>query len=330
MKNPRSLARKTILRSRIELKWMFDKAALPLSDQHKQLYKLIHVLCDRELGRFPNLVHCRDFNDRIQWLKLFDQDREIVRCSDKLAVRERVKEKLGYEYLAKVYQADSQFSEIRFSDLPEKFVIKTNHDSGTVQVVRDKSCLDIEVARSRFDQALQRAYGWSNGEWAYAYVKPKVFAEEFLGDPSSSVTPPDYKFHCCNGKVKWLQYIYDRGSATKECIVNADGVVTSIHFDQNMIYSEEFRRPANWLELCRIAEALASGFKYARIDLFNLPGGRIVCGEMTFYPLMGCYTTEGQRILGQLLDFDRSTFKPFLIPTLEAEQSRYSLYSEGL
>jgi hypothetical protein len=324
------LAQKNISRALIELKWMRDKAALPLSSEHKQIYKLIHILCERELGSSPCLVNCRDFNDRIQWLKLFDQDREIVRCSDKLGVRERVRERLGDEYLTKVYQVASQFGEIKLRDLPEQFVIKANHNSGTVQVVHDRSCLDLEAARSRFDQALRRAYGWSNGEWAYAYVKPMLFVEEFLGNPSTMAPPPDYKFHCCNGKVKWLQYIYDRGNKTKECIVDSDGVATGIHFDQNMIHSEEFQRPTNWIELCNTAETLAKGFKYARVDLFNLASRRIICGEITFYPLMGCYTTKGQRILGQLLDFDRTTFKPFLIPTLEAEQSRFSLYSEGL
>jgi hypothetical protein len=283
----------------------------------------------RELGSYPHLVRCRDFNDRIQWLKLFDQDREIVRCSDKLGVRERVKEKLGDEYITRIYQVANHFDELSFEDLPCQFVIKTNHDSGTVLVVRDKTKLDYEAAKSRFDQALRRAYGWSNGEWAYAYVKPKVFIEEFLGSPEIVKQPPDYKFHCCEGRVRWLQYIYDRGVGTKECIVRPDGSVTDLHFDQNMIHSEEFDIPANWNDLCKAAERLAAGFKYARVDMYNI-GKRIVCGEVTFNPLMGCYKTDGQRVLGQLLDFDRTTFKPFLIPTLEAEQSRFNLYSEGL
>jgi hypothetical protein len=96
-----------------------------------------------------------------------------------------------------------------------------------------------------------------------------------------------------------------------------------------MIHSEDFEMPANWKDLCKAAERLAAGFKYARVDLYNL-SERVVCGEITFYPLMGCYKTDGQRVLGQLLDFDRTTFKPLLIPALEAEQSRFSLYSEGL
>ena len=51
---------------------------------------------------------------------------------------------------------------------------------------------------------------------------------------------------------------------------------------------------------------------------------------MTFWPMAGHYKGGGQKAIGQLLDFDRTTFKPFLIPTLEAEKSRFSLYSEGL
>ena len=134
--------------SKIIAKWSVDFMRLPLQASHFEMYFIIHRLCFRELGRFPCLVKCQDFNDRIQWLKLFDQDREIIRCSDKLGVRERVKERLGESYLAKVYQVAHRFSEIRFENLPSQFVIKTNHDSGTVLVVRDKSKLGYEAAKN--------------------------------------------------------------------------------------------------------------------------------------------------------------------------------------
>ena len=78
------------------------------------------------------------------------------------------------------------------------------------------------------------------------------------------------------------------------------------------------------------AETLALGFKFVRVDMYLLNQDRIVIGEMTFWPMAGHYKGSGQKALGHLLDFDRTTFKPFLIPTLEAEQSRFSLYSEGL
>lgn len=308
-------------------KWLNDKKSLPLRQSHKHLYTLIHLLCKRELGRFPDLVNCRDFNDRIQWLKLFDQDREIVRCSDKLGVRERVKESLGEEYLAKAYQVADAFSEIRFEDLPSQFVIKTNHDSGTVLVVRDKSKLDYEAAKSRFDQALRRAYGWRNGEWAYAYVKPRVFVEEYLDDSSGS--PPDYKFYVVEGTARFCHYIYNRHESAKEQVIDIDGNDMRLELYPAFSYGNGFEKPRQWGSMIAAAEALGRGFKCVRVDLY-LINGRILVGEMTFWPMAGHYKGRGQKAIGQLLDFDRATFKPFLIPTLEAEQSRFSLYSEGL
>lgn len=327
MNHFRERIRAQVHTSRLFLKWLLDRRKLPLKSSHRELYMIIHLLCSQELGRFPDLVNCRDFNDRIQWLKLFDQDREIVRCSDKLGVRERVKERLGEEYLAKVYQVADYFSEIRFEHLPSQFVIKTNHDSGTVLVVRDKSKLDYETARRRFDQALRRAYGWANGEWAYAYVKPKVFVEEYLQDSAGS--PPDYKFYVVEGTAKFCHYIYNRHKSAKEQVIGIDGDDLRLELYPSFSYGNDFKKPCQWESMILTAETVGRGFKCVRVDLY-LIGDRILVGEMTFWPMAGHYTGIGQKALGQMLDFDRTTFKPFLIPVLEAEQSRFSLYAEGL
>lgn len=318
---------KRIVEAKIRAKWIADSRVLPLQAEHYQLYLTLHLLCLRELGSFPSLSNCRDFNDRIQWLKLFDQDREVVRCSDKLGVRERIGERLGGNSLAKVFQVASQFSHINFDDLPDRFVIKANHDSGTVQVVRDKSLLDLEAAEARFDRALRRAYGWSNGEWAYAYVKPKIFVEEYLEDPVGS--PADYKFYVVEGSVRFCHFIYDRHVQAKEQVIDLDGTDMGLELYPSFPYGSAFSKPLQWLEMIAAAEAVGRGFKCVRVDLY-LVGDRIIVGEMTFWPMAGHYKGSGQKVLGQLLDFDRTTFKPFLIPTLEAEQSRFSLYSEGL
>lgn len=311
----------------IHAKWQHDKWKLPLKSSHKQLYWQIHRLFARELRRFPDLANCRDFNDRIQWLKLFDQDREIVRCCDKLGVRDRVRECLGDGYITEAYQVASQFSEIRLVDLPAQFVIKANHDSGTVQVVSDKSSLDLEAAEARFNQALLRAHGWCYGEWAYAYVKPKIFVEEYLVDPSGS--PPDYKFYVVEGSVRFCHYIYDRHVQAKEQVIDLHGTDMKLELYSSFIYGSAFKKPQQWTEMIAVAEAVGNGFKCVRVDIY-LVNDRIIVGEMTFWPMAGLYKGSGQKALGQLLDFDRTTFKPYLIPTLEAEQSRYSLYSEGL
>ena len=261
-----------------------------------------------ELGEFPNLVNPQDFNDRIQWLKLFDQTKEHVRCSDKIRVRDYVRERVGEDYLVKLYQVCERFDEIDFERLPRSFVIKTNHDSGTVILVRDKTRLDRDQARARVEKSLRRVYGWENGEWAYGFIKSRILVEEFLL-PENPTPPPDFKFYVVDGKVKFMRFISGRGSETKEQAVSPEGVDLKAHFNPNFLSSSSFTKPECWDEMKNVAERLGKNFKFVRVDLFEAKD-RIYAGELTFWPMFGCYKGEGQKKLGPLLDFDRTTFKP--------------------
>jgi hypothetical protein len=294
--------------ARLHAKWLYDRFRLPLLSEHYPLYRIIHQHYHKELGCFPNLVNCRDYNDKIQWLKLFDQDEAEVRCSDKLLVREHVRERVGERYLVPIYQVADRYAGIDFSKLPNSFVIKTNHDSGTVMLVRDKGKLDHNQATLRIDASLQRIYGWQNGEWGYAGIKPKVFVEQFI-DPENLSAPPDYKFHCVDGRVKLLQFIYDRGMDPKEQMIDRDGQEAGFVFSHRFKQGNQFEKPACWSEMVAVAEAIAKGFKYVRVDLYH-SSGRIYAGEMTFWPLAGCYHGDGQKRIGAYLDFDRRTVKP--------------------
>lgn len=295
----------------IKLKWLHDRRHLPLTPEHWELYDIIHRFCWRELGEFPNLINCRDFNDRMQWLKLFDQSKDIVRCSNKLLVRDYVRGRIGDKYLVKLYQAHDHFSEIDFNALPNKFVIKANNDSGTVILVRDKSKLDHHDAAARIEAALKSHYGWRNGEWAYSFIEPKVLVEELLEADGES-PPPDYKFHCSEGTVKTCRFTSGRGSsAKKEQNVDAEGNDLAIQVNPHFKVGSDFKKPALWSEMLQVAQELSRGHKFVRIDLF-CTNDRVYAGEMTFWPGAGTYDSLGQRELGKYLDFDRSTYKPLL------------------
>ena len=294
---------------RLRTKWICDRFNLPLRRQHGHLYRTLHEYYYKEMGRFPNLVACRDYNEKIQWLKLFDQDERTVLCSDKLGVREHIKERAGEKYMVRLYQVCNKYEEIDFDKLPDSFVIKANHDSGTVILVREKSRLDHGKTQRRIDAALRRVYGREKGEWAYALIQPKVLVEEFI-DPASAKPPADYKFHCVDGTVRVLQYIYDRGFDTKEQMIKPDGNPAGYIFDHRFAPGDSFRKPDCWDEMISVAEALAQGFKYVRVDLYLSAEGKSYAGEMTFWPMAGCYHGDGQKHIGKLLDFDRSTVKP--------------------
>ena len=191
----RRLPGQCVLEARIRIKWCSDKQHLPLMRDHYELYAICHRLFWNELHDFPDLVNPRDFNDRIQWLKLFDQTDEHLRCSDKIRVRDYVRERVGDEHLTQIYQVAGNFEALDFDALPRGFVIKANNDSGTVIIVRDKSKLDKNAANRRIQAALTSVYGWENGEWAYAFIRPKVFVEELL-NAAAGKPPADFRFHC--------------------------------------------------------------------------------------------------------------------------------------
>jgi hypothetical protein len=306
--HPSATFRKVKAKTVISLKWLHDKRHLPLTPEHWVLYHIIHRNYWQELGRFPDLINCRDFNDKIQWLKLFDQSEEIVRCADKILVRDHIRERVGDQYLVKLFQVHNHFCEIDFDALPNEFVIKTNNDSGTVILVRDKSKLDHQAAAKRVEAALEGCWGWGGGEWQYSYIKPKVLVEELL-EPHNQNPPPDYKFYCIDGVVKFCHYIYDRGPDAKEQTIDAEGNDLATELYPHFKLGTDFRKPALWSEMVRVAQELGRGFKCVRVDLY-CTGDRIYAGEMTFTPMAGVYKGKGQKRLGKLLDFERSTYKP--------------------
>jgi hypothetical protein len=304
---PTEALRRTLLKVLVAGKWMRDKAHLPLTEEHWDVYKGIHQASWVRLQQMPRLHDCRDYNDRIQWLKLFDQREEAVRCADKLGVRDYIRERGGQGYLTQVYQSGRTFEEIDFAALPNAFALKATHDSGSAMLVRDKSSIDLSAAAEHFARSLGRVYAQFEGEWAYAFVPPRIMVEELIS-PESPTPPSDYRFHCVNGEVRWVQNDIPFQPKMKEVIVDPEGRPMHVHFSSHKIYSDEFTRPAPWEEMSELARTLSAGWKYVRVDMF-VSRGRIYAGEITFFPYSGFYKGDGQRVLGQLLDFDRSTFE---------------------
>ena len=291
----------------IEKKWAKDCEHLPLTQNHKELYIIIHQHTARKLLKFPDLVNCKDFNDKIQWLKLFDQDVVQIQCSDKLKVRDYIEEKVGAKYLVPMYQAVESFDQIDFEKLPHSFVMKTNHDSGTVVLVKDKNKFDKLKSEKGLEASLKRKFGWSVGEWAYSFVPPRIIVEHYI-EPESNTPPADYKFYCINGEVKFCHYIYDRGNNSKEQLLTPDGIDLKTPLHEKFELGTGFIKPSNWSEMLEVAKKLSTEFKCVRVDLFSSQNN-IYVGEMTFWPMAGTYRGNGQKFFGKFLDFERSTFK---------------------
>lgn len=254
------------------------------------LIDMINELCLERLGRKPDLENPTGFNDLVQWLKLYDQRKEHIAACDKWAVRKMVPEENRIP--AKLGVAPKW--------LP--CVMKCTHDCGSIQFVNKPN--NLAKAHMALKASLRRPYGVEKGEWAYKFIRPRVITEKLL---ERRIT--DYKFHCSHGRVRWVQVIAERHhkEGPRETILSPEGKVLQLHMDQNMRHVPEDVFPGEeaWGELTRLARKLAEPWRYVRVDLY-WSQRRAWFGELTFWPLAGCYTTADEPTFGQMLELDLS------------------------
>jgi hypothetical protein len=297
----------------IRLKWWQDRRRLPLTPAQFEQYVNIHQAFWRALFRFPNLVAPQSRNDIIQWMKLFDYRPESIACCDKIGMREIVRERVGERYLVELYQVHDHFDQIDFDALPRAFVIKTNHNSGPVFLVPDITRLDRVLVGRRIERMLRQVYGWEKGEWAYAYITPKVLVEEHLA-PDSEAPPADYKFHCDGGRVRWCAYFTDRHAEAKVQHVTRDGIpIAGGEAGQTYGAATTFVKPAVWDEMVTVAERLAEGFQLLRVDLYCIDE-RICVGELTLWPGSGLARGSAFNAPGNFGEINFTRYRPVILP----------------
>lgn len=238
-------------------------------------------------GRRLNLKNPTGFNEKINWLKLHDKHQEYNKLADKYAVREHINEALGEGHLFPVLGKWESFAEIDFESLPNEFVLKCNHDSGSVRVIRDKSSLGDNDKRSLqkfYTKRLNRNFYYAGREYCYKDIgKRYIIAEQLMedkGNPGKSIE--DYKFYCFNGKPKIMLVVTDRENDCRFDFFDMDFK----HLDIIRRYpnaDKHIEKPLLFEEMKQIAMDLSQGMSCVRIDLYQL-NGNIYFGEYTFFP----------------------------------------------
>lgn len=230
-----------------------------------------------------NWKHPTTYNEKLQWMKVYDHNPLYHRLVDKYDVREYVSEKIGEEHLIPLFGVWDKFDDINFDELPNEFVMKCTHDSGSVYICRDKAAIDKKKLKKQFADAQRRSQYRAGREWAYKGLKPKIIAEKFMVD-DSCIGLKDYKFFCFDGEVKTLFVATDRGVEGED--VKFDFFDTEYnhlpvrhgHKNANILPS----CPENFEQMKKIASELSKGLRHVRVDLYNI-NGKIYFGEMTFY-----------------------------------------------
>lgn len=240
--------------------------------------KLLEKMYSKLVGGTINWEHPIKYSEKMQWKKLYSIDPIETLLSDKFAVREWIKNKIGEEYLIPLYGVWDKFDDIDFDTLPNQFVLKTNHGSATNYIVKNKSLLNIKQARKDFNKWLKTDYGWKSLELQYSKIERKIIAEELLQFKGGI---EDYKFLCFNGEIYYIWIDTDRFSNHKRNIYDLDWNIQP--WNQKDYGNIEFDvpKPKNFDKMIEIVQTLCSGFSHVRVDLYNIDG-RIYFGEMTF------------------------------------------------
>lgn len=220
------------------------------------------------------------YTEKMQWEKLYDKNPLKVQLADKYLVRNWVGDKIGNEYLIPILGVWDNFNQIDFSSLPDKFVLKTNHGSGTNMVVKDKNELNKRRAARTFDDWLNTDYAYCSGfEMHYSEIKPMIIAEQYIEDKLGELQ--DYKFLCFDGKPYYCWVDKGRYSNHTRNVYDLNWNLQPWNQASYGIYKNPIERPINFGKMVELATILAQGFSHVRVDFYNIEG-TIYFGEMTF------------------------------------------------
>ena len=163
----------------------------------------LKCLYKKHLHKKLNLRYPTSFNEKLQWLKLYDRNPLYTQMADKAEMKQYVSQIIGDEHIIKTLGVYNSVEEVPFESLPDKFVIKCTHDSGSTYICKDKDTFDFQKAKDELSIRLKKNYYWEGREWPYKNIPHRIIADELLDDGSGHELN-DYKFWCFNGKPTYM------------------------------------------------------------------------------------------------------------------------------
>lgn len=228
-----------------------------------------------------NLKNPKSFNEKLQWLKIHNRKDIYTMMVDKYAVKNYVAGIIGTEYIIPTIGVWDKFEDIDFEGLPEKFVLKCNHDSGSVIVCKDKSKFDYQKAKNVLTEGLKRNGYYAGREWPYKNVKARILAEEFVEDRENECLPV-YKIFCFNGQPRIIQTIQN-DKQPNESVDYFDIEWNLLPIRQDYPNSKKpFSKPERLEEMLNFAKKLSENESFIRVD-FYVANEKIYFSEFTFF-----------------------------------------------
>lgn len=270
-----------------------------LSDKSyiKKLYK-------KRLGKTINLSNPKTFCEKQNWLKLYDRKPIYTVMADKYLAREFVAERIGEEYLVPLLGVWDSADDIDFSLLPDKFVLKCNHNSD-VTICTDKAKFDINNVRKKINEQLSGNYYFYNREWPYKNIPQKVICEKYM-ENYDGTDPIEYKVLCFEGIPKYVIVISGRFSnrPTTMDTYDMNWKYTNLINGDCPLSGNIFEKPKCLDKIIEISKKLSENTHFLRVD-FNFWNKKLYFGEMTFFDAAGFekyMPEEWDCILGDLME----------------------------
>lgn len=257
--------------------WLPDKLYLQQMFKFRMGYKL-------------NLNNPKTFNEKLQWLKLYNRKPEFSKMVDKYTVKDYVASVIGEEFVIPAIGVWELPEDIEWGILPNQFVLKTTHGggSGGVVICKDKTTFDQKEAISKLKNSMKQDIWHQLKEWPYKNVKPRIIAERYLTDDTTSVNGDlnDYKFYCFNGEVKYCEVITGRYSKKQIDFFDLEWNHQEFTFNGYEFADERPAKPNCFDTMVEVAGKLCKDKPYSRIDLYVV-GNKVFFGEITFFPASG-------------------------------------------
>lgn len=264
----------------------------------------LKILYWRNSKRKLNLKNPQTFNEKLQWLKLYDRNSEYTKMVDKYEVKEYVSKLIGAEYIIPTIGIYDRFEDINFNELPNEFVIKCTHDSESTIICKDKNNMNVKEIKNKIKYLLKINFFYMGREWPYKNVKPRIIIEKYM---ASKEQPEliDYKFFCFNGEPKFIYVSEGLSNHATATISFAD-----MDYELMDFYRKDYKpfeklppKPKNFEKMKKLAKILSNKIPFVRVDFYEIEG-RVYFGELTFFPCSGYIPFEPQkydRILGDML-----------------------------
>lgn len=236
--------------------------------------------------KFVDFENPKTFNEKINWLKLYNINPKYTKMVDKYEAKEYVKNIIGEKYIIPTLGVWDSFDMIDFNKLPNQFILKCTHDSESFVICHNKKHFNIDEAKKIISEGMKYNFFYIGREYPYKNIKPRVIVEKYMKD-SSTKELRDYKFFCFNGKVKFFKVDFDRFINHRANYYDTDLNLLDIGEcayppDPN----KEIDFPQNIKDMIPLAEKISKNFPFLRVDFYSI-NNKIYFGEITFFPASG-------------------------------------------